>query len=413
MQRIRQIGLIAAAGLAVFVGMASCAQSEVIVAHEIGDAAAEAGPGPGLVPPPPGDACAPLGCNKVDVLLVVDNSLSMAGAQRRLNEAAPAFLKQMTTKLDRTDFHLMVVDTDAAGYERICNRTCPQVGFDASIGENQGLCVDFPCASISERSLCDSTLGAGVVYPVGANSSNRSCNFPDGRRYLTSEDDDLEERFLCSAAVGTLGDGNERPIGAMLAALGVESQKGGCNEGFLRDDALLVVVIVSDAGSTATELESSKALEWRQQLLDLKCGREEGVVVMAVGHDGSQIAPWYSALELGISIVGYENDLVSQWRDYCSLVPGDACCCMTTCPEPPEPFDPNCFPSFQPHVCDECASKPPPWNHCWFAFTGYGTPLVRFSDSFGERGLHREICDDFSGILDGTLEAVRKACAVF
>jgi hypothetical protein len=410
MQRLRQIGPIVAGVFAIFAGMASCAQSDAVVAYDLGDAAPEV-EGPGLLAPvPPADACTSLSCNKVDVLVVIDNSLSMAGAQRRLKEASPAFLKQLTTKLDRTDFHLMVVDTDATGSERICNGTCARIGFDASIGPLNGLCDDFPCPSIAERGLCDSTLGAGVVYPVGANASNRNCNFPEGRRYLTSQDENLEERFACSAAVGTLGNGNEQPIGAMFAALSSESQKGGCNEGFLRDDALLVVVIVSDAGSTAVELDSAKVPEWRKKLLDLKCGREEGVVVMTVSHDGSQIAPWYSALELGISVVGYENDLVSQWRDYCTIVPGDACCCMKTCPSPPTP---DCFPDTRPRVCDECASKPPPWNHCWFTFTGYGTPLVRFAESFGERGMRREICDDFSGILDGTIEAVRKACAVF
>lgn len=413
MQRIRPIALIAAAALSGLVSLASCANSDSIVAWEVPEEDA-APPEPGLVAPIPPDAaaCATLGCNKVDVLFVVDNSPSMASAQRRLREAFPAFLKQFTTKLERTDFHLMVVDTDAAGQDLTCNRLCPNLGFDASIGENQGLCTGFPCASISDRTLCDFTLGAGVVYPVAANASNRNCNFPDGRRYLTSHDDDLEERFLCSATVGTLGDGNERPIGAMLAALGAESQKGGCNEGFLRDDALLLVVIVTDAGNTAAELDSAKVPEWRKKLLDLKCGREEGVVVMTVSHDGSQIAPWYSVIgNTAISTVGYEDDLVGQWRDYCSLVPGDACCCPTkTCPGPPSP---DCFPDPRLRVCDACAGKPPPWEFCWFAFTGYATPLARFADSFGERGMHREICDDFSGILDGTIEAVRKACAVF
>ena len=398
------------AGLSGLVSLASCASTEAIVAWD-GDAAAPAPSEPGLVPPaPPGDACAGLGCNMVDILFVVDNSPSMGSAQRRLKEAFPAFLEQITTQLARTDFHLMVVDTDASGQDGTCNRLCPQVGFDASIGENHGLCTGFACASITERSVCDSTLGAGVVYPVGGNASNRNCNFPEGRRYLTSKDENVEERFLCSASVGTLGDGNERPMGAMFAALGVESQKGGCNEGFLREDALLVVVIVSDAGNTAAELDSSKVQDWRKQLLALKCGREEGVVVMTVSHDGSRIAPWYSVLTNTASNVGYEDDLAGQWRDYCDLVPGDACCCTTTCPDP---LPPDCMPDPRPRVCAACANKPPPWELCWFVFTGYATPLARFADSFGERGSHREICDDFSGILDGTLEAVRKACDVF
>ena len=359
---------------------------------------------PGVFAEPPSvdsgnGACAALGCNKVDILFVVDNSLSMGSAQRALSEAFPTFFDRITTQLKDTDFHLMLVDTDASGYERTCASSCPTPDFDASDSTEASLvCRGFSCASINERGACDVTLGAGVTYPVGTNTSNRNCNFPAGRRYLTSKDENLAERFLCSAAVGTAGNGDERPIGAMLAALEVESQKGGCNEGFLRDDALLVVVIVSDAGSTASELDTASTAEWRNRLLALKCGREEGVVVTTISHDGSQIAPWYSKLSEPVTLVGWNDSLASQWNTYCMQVPeNDECCCGNL------PFR---FP------CPACTSPPPPWEQCWFAFTGYGAPLVRLADSFGERGTHRELCDDFSDVLDGTLETVKKACVL-
>lgn len=388
-----------------------CASSGVIGdANELDAAPSPSDPPAAFTDPdaaaPDGDssaACSGLACNMVDILFVVDNSISMASAQGGLKQAFPNFLTQIKTQLTNTDFHLMVVDTDGAGNEGTCARYCPALDAGAVLGPEMGICAGFNCASLTERTMCDSTIGAGATYPSGTHASNRNCNFPEGRRYLTSKDENLEELFLCSAAVGTLGDGNERPISAMFSALEVETKKGGCSEGFLRDDALLVVVIVSDAGSTAAELDSAEVQAWRQRLLALKCGREEGVVLMAVTHDGTQTAPWYSAMI-------YQEDMVSQWNDYCTLVPNDGCCCQTKCPDP---MDIDCFPDPRPRPCAACAGQAPPWKACWFYFTGYGVPLVRLAESFGERGQHREICDDFSDVLDDTLKAVNKACAVF
>lgn len=404
---MRMRSTLCAIAIAIVTSHAACARTEYVATEPN-----ETNDPPSLFVPPAipdsgdgGGACAGLGCNMVDILFVVDNSISMEGAQRRLNEAFPAFLKQFTTQLKDTDFHLMVVDTDASGYEQRCSRSCPTADFDGSIDDSDQFCKGVSCASLFERVACDVTLGAGVVFPVGTNSSNRNCSFPEGRRYLTSKDDNLEDRFLCSASVGTVGSGDEKPIGAMLAALEAETQKGGCNEGFLRDDALLLVVIVSDASSTATELDPALALKWRERLLALKCGREEGVVVTTISHDGSQIAPWYS------NLMSLPNDLGTQWSQYCAQAPADeaasaACCCAC------DDSDPFSCPPNSYFVCAECATttQPPPWKQCWFYFTGYGTALTRFADAFGERGTHREICDDFSDVLDGTLETVKKAC---
>jgi hypothetical protein len=344
-----------------------------------------------------GPSCGPLGCSGIDILFVVDNSISMGSAQANLAAAFPQFLSDIQTQLAGTDAHLLVVDTDATGYEHTCERLCPSMPPGSVLGADQGVCAHYRCGSLAERSICDSTLGGGSVYPIGTSASNRDCDFPEGRRFLQSGDEDLEERFLCSAAVGIYGDGNERPIGAMLSALEVETAEGGCVEGFLREDALLVVILISDAGSTAAELDSSSVAEWRRRLLALKCGREEGVVVVTVTHDGSETAPWYA------SLFGFEGPLEYQWQEYCFLSPSDPCCC------PGEPLFPD-GPPGRAGACPECASEPPPWQQCWFYFTGYGLPLSRFSNSFGVRGLHREICSDFSDVLSEALSVIDNAC---
>lgn len=58
------------------------------------------------------------------------------------------------------------------------------------------------------------------------------------------------DAFLCIAKVGSEG-GYPRTADAMVAALsspllGTNGYPPGCNQGFLRDDALLVVTLISD-----------------------------------------------------------------------------------------------------------------------------------------------------------------------
>jgi hypothetical protein len=127
---------------------------------------------------------------------------------------------------------------------------------------------------------CSEVFGAFVQQTGGANSSNRDCGpFSTDFRYMTQVDD-LESRFGCVAKVGTTGSGDERPAEAMLTALSPDLQRvGACNEGFLREDALLVVVIITDE-------EDSKSvgdpLQWHSGLVALKGGHEEHVVVLTL-----------------------------------------------------------------------------------------------------------------------------------
>jgi hypothetical protein len=89
--------------------------------------------------------------------------------------------------------------------------------------------------------------GALVTQTGGVNSSNATCSpYASGFRYMTQADD-LPTKFSCAALVGTAGDNNERMMDGALEAIspGLNGM-GACNEGFIRDDALLVMVFISD-----------------------------------------------------------------------------------------------------------------------------------------------------------------------
>ncbi len=104
---------------------------------------------------------------------------------------------------------------------------------------------DYPCGY--QPSSCDEALGAGTVFNAGFNAPNVDCDFPDGRRWLAQDDADVQSKFECAARVGLGGTGDEQASRAFRNAITEEmSGAGGCNEGFLRDDAILVVVMVTD-----------------------------------------------------------------------------------------------------------------------------------------------------------------------
>jgi hypothetical protein len=82
---------------------------------------------------------------------------------------------------------------------------------------------------------------------------------------------------------------------AMEEALTTENEAGGCNEGFVRDDAILVVTIITDEEDDPNDPASPGAGEdenspgnpgsWMQTVADVKGGDETAAVVLALVGD--------------------------------------------------------------------------------------------------------------------------------
>jgi hypothetical protein len=162
------------------------------------------------------------GCTKVDLLFVIDDSHSMAVEQGVLIASFPEFIESVRESLDAVDsYHIGVVTTDAYPF-------------------NQADCQQ---------------LGALVTATGGADSSASECG-PFGSGRFMTEDDPLEASFACAARVGIEGSDDERPIGALLTAVGSE-HRAGCNQGFLRPDALLVVVVITDEEDDHTVVQGA------------------------------------------------------------------------------------------------------------------------------------------------------------
>lgn len=216
-------------------------------------------------------------CNgKIDVVFVVPN----AGDEHfdvAMPSSLPAFAETMTTTLANFDLHVMVLDAGGAWGSWLCPKDkCPADGPCPALAD-----PSFPCWALHDEAAltkCDDTLGAGVTFPAGLWASNVRCPVPEGRRFLISGDANFEEAFTC---IGTMGGRkeNERGPESLMRMVSADLQHG-CNEGFLREDALLLVFLMS-----AGDNSDYSPPVWANAVLEAKGDDEDKVVVMAVADD--------------------------------------------------------------------------------------------------------------------------------
>ena len=211
-----------------------------------------------------GDASPPeKGCSKIDFVFIVDNSLSMEDDQANLVANFPALIQGIESTLTEVDdYHVGVVATDAYGW-------------------------NAPSCRV---------MGGLVTQTGGDASSNQVCGpFAEGHNYMT-EQDDLAQAFACAAQLGVGGFGAEAPMDALGAVVrGDSAGPGGCNEGFLRDDALLVAVVITDEwdGPGDPEILTSQGTpqDWYDRVVAAKHFPENAAVVTLVNYAGGPCPP--------------------------------------------------------------------------------------------------------------------------
>jgi hypothetical protein len=174
------------------------------------------GPGDG---PDAGETGEAQRCQKMDILFVVDDSYSMLEEQENLGENFPAFAQVLMDYL---------VDDDLPLDFRVAVTT---TGRDVAWTE-----VTPPIGPIPETRLPYSELGDDGAMRM-------ACGM--GHRWIERDDPDMVDTFACVADVGTDGPGWEMPLYASELALS-PPMSNGMNAGFLRDDALLAIVYLTD-----------------------------------------------------------------------------------------------------------------------------------------------------------------------
>ncbi len=216
----------------------------------------------------------PEGCygKKIDFLFVISNSDGMEFAQDALLAAFPAFMDAIEAR--NIDKHILVTTTYPTWLMKDCTECvddCDKYGIPPLCG-----------APITK---CDTTVGAGFTYPRGEGASNRRCELAGGNRYITDEEPDLASAFGCLATVGLSGS-SYNEIHSVLPAVSPEfNAPGACNDGFLRDDALLVITTIQSSPDTASMTDAEDQIE---ALLLAKHNDPDAIYLLAITSDFDQ-----------------------------------------------------------------------------------------------------------------------------
>lgn len=215
----------------------------------------------------------PIGCEgKIDFLFVISKAGTMKGAQEQLALSFPGFLASIQGHF--SDFDVRILSANPSGW------------WDM---DDCAYCADDECdpnasppACGVTLDACDKKLGAGVAFPAGTDAANRRCDLFGGHRYIVGDDPKFEESFTCVTQAGMDGSG-AHAAEAMVKAISPEfNEPGGCNEGFLRDDALLVVTLLDDG----YDEDSQGTVEsWIEALRAAKHGDDDAFAVLVLTTD--------------------------------------------------------------------------------------------------------------------------------
>jgi len=234
----------------------------------------------------------PEGCKtkKIDVLFVASQSETMAPHYGKLVKSLPGFVEVLETQLSEFDPHILVPrNWSYWGAPLSCpigQETCPEDGGCAALDE-----PSYPCWALytpGAVAQCDRTAGAGVVLTAGMEASNKRCELVDEHRYIDADEPSLLEAFMCVASqghsVGVDGEGWAAARAVSPELIGA----GGCNEGFLRDDALLLLIMVGRGVDTGSPYNP---LVWANMILDAKGGEQDAIVALGIFGDADTPNP--------------------------------------------------------------------------------------------------------------------------
>lgn len=189
-----------------------------------------------------------MGCEGIDFLFAIDNSGSMSAQQGQLLASFPGFISAIQNSLENvSSYHVGVITSDAYSFN------------------------EPGCTSLGD--LVTQTQAHGACGP-----------FAEGGRYATDADD-LASVFPCMAEVGSLGSPIEQPVSASVAAVSdAKAAVGACNQGFLRDNSILVLVVLTDDPPWDPDFDdahpNTDTSGWYQAIIDAKGGNTEAVVVI-------------------------------------------------------------------------------------------------------------------------------------
>jgi hypothetical protein len=172
---------------------------------------------------------------KLDLLFVIDDSGSMANNISNITNNFSNFINVLETIPDGMggfslpDVHIGVVSSDAG-----CGNGSED---DGNLQTTRHIITENPDGEEVETGTeaCAMLNGNQFISDIANTDGSRDTNYSGN----------LADAFTCIASVGIEGCGFEQHLEAMKRAI-TKSQTGSGNNGFIRDDAYLAVVILAD-----------------------------------------------------------------------------------------------------------------------------------------------------------------------
>jgi len=204
-------------------------------------------------------------CNFVDVLFVIDNSLSMGDYQAQLALAWPTFVDEMWTNLPAgTDLHVAMTTTSF---------------YDGSCSEGVFNCV----TTASDGAIQDHYIPPGMG-DTGVNGEQGRLFEWNGQRYFSAvvgEDSGDLKLWFSQAAVQAGETGCSFEMMSAAAGYALHPANAAVNDGFLRDEgAVLVIIVLTDEPDKSPEGAST----YYDMVVDAKagCGGDSCVVITGI-----------------------------------------------------------------------------------------------------------------------------------
>ena len=178
-------------------------------------------------------------------------------------------------------------------------------------------------------------IGTLDACPNPANFHTRGnggeCGFSSGEPWIDSESPDMDAEFSCVGDI-YIADGlctgandDEQPVTAMLTGLNPPWSENQ-NAGFLRDDALLVVIAMTDEDEQPTVGDAFTADEIFQAVAALKGGDPKKAVFLGVGGGVAGCEGLYGYVDMAATKLKEITDLFiaeerGVWWDLCAGQP--------------------------------------------------------------------------------------------
>ncbi len=319
---------------------------------------------------------------RLDIVFMIDDSSSMTPLQNKLTASFPAFMHVLEGfPGGLPDVHLGVVSSSMGAGRNPDIAQCP-TGGDRGVFQNRHVGATCAAGSLNTGQRFISNVG-GVANYTG----------------------DIADVFGCIAALGDSGCGFEHQFASVLRALGADGQPSPPeNTGFLRDDAALAIILITNEDDCSAPPDSA-LFDSSSQLVSDPLGPLQSYRCNEFGHVcGGRPPPRSPAgpTDLSGTCVSAEDGRLLRVADVAAALkklkpnaPDSVLVAAVTGPANPYVVDVTApevaDPHLWPFVEHSCTTKEPDGS------VTYADPSVRIQQwlsAFGDRGVFASICGD-------------------